>query len=1228
MGSKPFDFYRVAQANLQRCESATITFFNKLIDEKYDIALVQEPYTGNKGIVNKTTFSGKIFQKGNADTPVKAAILILNPDLARGCILLEKYSNNLNIFVEALVDGIPLVVGSLYFPPNDDINSSLEKCSALLNSNKQFKILIGADANSKSIWWGSSKTDRRGDILVDFISQNQLNIVNEGATPTFETVRDGALLASVIDITLCSDNLIRNIDKWKVDRQIASLSDHNGITFNLNSLKLSESVKVESTFLYKTSKANWTKFSKTFNAQLLEKKLSKVDIDSNNEASTLNRQVSAYMDAISEASRSSIPAMKTSTQKKCPWWNSDLEDLKTKTIQAKRKLMNSASARRNFITLPAYLEAKQSYRDAIVAAKTKSWKDFCTRQNKETVWSSVQRILKYKHHRLPETLKFNSETTTSAQESASALLKHFFPDDMSSNDTPEQLCIRNNDDAKRLITNDKPFTTLEIKNILYSLGSGKAPGRDHFTADICQKAFECSPDVLTSIFNACLRIGCFPLLWKIARIKIIPKPAKEDYGDVNAYRPIGLLPVLGKILEKLLVKRISWKFHRLNKLSKQQFGFTQQKSAEDAMLAAVTCIKQATKDGHHVCVISLDIKGAFDNAWWPHLMQQLARLDCPLNIYNVFKDYLSDRMVEIRYAGASSAKSSNKGCIQGSACGPVLWNIVLDELLQIKYHSSVHIQAFADDVLLIIKHKDTNALEQIANETLSIVTNWGDKVKLKFSEEKTNALFITKRKAQVPNLVMRGKHLNFAKDCKILGIVLDENLNWSKHVDYITKKATKIANKLVFMAKPTWGLSPEIIRTIYTGVVEPTITYAAAVWSEAAKRKNIQNKLNRVQRAMGIRMCKAYRTVSLTSVQAMAHLMPLDLRIKELGLINNTKNNHTICNLPDDIQYQGRVAYTELPHPSEQVGEATGYPDTYARRDFPDGEIDIYTDGSKTGGKVGAAFTVFNNAGELHSKKLPMADYCSVFQAELFAIMKALDWVSSKTSDWKKVNLLSDSKSSVQALEDGAPNNPMVFSIQTASRKLKSRGIDCEFLWVRGHNGLLGNERADELAKDAALHVKTAKMYTKFPLSYAKREIRLKSLSEWEILYQNSQTGSGTKLFFQNLQDCKNFGKLYSPTFETTQIFTGHGATMSYLHRFKLKDSFACPCDQQTEQNVIHVLLHCPMFAVERYRFEKECQKNNVPMEDFQKVLLDSRVSKAFLAFTKYIIDKLTPMNK
>lgn len=122
-----------------------------------------------------------------------------------------------------------------------------------------------------------------------------------------------------------------------------------------------------------------------------------------------------------------------------------------------------------------------------------------------------------------------------------------------------------------------------------------------------------------------------------------------------------------------------------------------------------------------VALVSFDIEGAFDNAWWPSIKEQLRSNRCPGNLYNVFNSYLSERSVTLRYAGAHSARHTNKGCIQGSIGGPLFWNILIKPLLRWAEGQSVQVQAFADDIVVVASDHDSTELNKKVNKVLDYI---------------------------------------------------------------------------------------------------------------------------------------------------------------------------------------------------------------------------------------------------------------------------------------------------------------------------------------------------------------------------------------------------------------------------------------------------------------------------------------------------------------------------
>ena len=123
--------------------------------------------------------------------------------------------------------------------------------------------------------------------------------------------------------------------------------------------------------------------------------------------------------------------------------------------------------------------------------------------------------------------------------------------------------------------------------------------------------------------------------------------------------------------------------------------------AEDAINALLAEISGAT--AKYVVVVFLDIRGAFDNAWWPSILAALRRRDTPPRLYNLVKDFLSGRHAVIRHESVTVEKEISKGCPQGSVLAPTLWNLIFDDLLSAPMPDGVNIFGYADDAAVVVK---------------------------------------------------------------------------------------------------------------------------------------------------------------------------------------------------------------------------------------------------------------------------------------------------------------------------------------------------------------------------------------------------------------------------------------------------------------------------------------------------------------------------------------------
>ncbi|CAK1589382.1 unnamed protein product [Parnassius mnemosyne] len=785
---------------------------------------MQEPYVGAKAHLTVGP-QYRVIQKVTNDInkPVRSAIVVIDPNI--------NFTINPNLLTEDIV-GIVLKIDnhnigfiSIYLHEKGVIEEDLATIKTFVEAMQTEDVIIGGDANASSIWWGCKADDNRGTQIMETFAELNLEVLNTGKVPTFSAYRRDTLCSSIIDITACTTSLLHKVENWGVDNSFCTLSNHKPILFKLSMSSSFTEIKINSTRKYNTRKANWCRFNSEFRKTLDNNGLTKKRIEEIMTTQQVEEIVNTYTESITKACDETIPKInRKKVSKAAKWWNTEIKEKKEIMIRLRRRIRNAHPTRKNWV-IEQYLEARQQYKKSIEDATTKSWKELCTNEQKENVWQRTYRILKVCSNREEDKLlKDQNGAILSEKESAILLAETFYPKDSSNTDTKDQNEIRTKtnefiaqfgNNATEIKT---PFARTEIDQILSNMNPKKAPGEDGLTSDICQAAYNSNPELLELLYNKCLQLGYFPKTWKKATIKVIPKPNKEDYTHPKAYRPIGLLPVLGKILEKLFTNRVQWQLGKDERMNQRQYGFTPQRSTEDALYDTITLIKNGLKKKEIVILVSLDIEGAFDNAWWPAIITELRNKQVEPTMLKLIISYLSDREINLNYANENITLKTNKGCIQGSTCGPMLWNIQLDPLLQTTEISAAHVQAFADDILIIASNKDGQQLEKDVNDTLKTILEWGQKHKLKFAPHKTQSTIITKKlKFHRPKLLMDGITLAYTDQLKILGLIIDKNLNFKPHLDYICSKAVRFYKTLSRAARAQWGLNSDILFTGHGG---------------------------------------------------------------------------------------------------------------------------------------------------------------------------------------------------------------------------------------------------------------------------------------------------------------------------------------------------------------------------------------------------------------------------
>ena len=199
---------------------------------------------------------------------------------------------------------------------------------------------------------------------------------------------------------------------------------------------------------------------------------------------------------------------------------------------------------------------------------------------------------------------------------------------------------------------------------------------------------------LCHIINCSFVTGIFPNILKVA--KVLPLHKGGSTEDLNNYRPISLLSIFDKIIEKIMHKRL-YAFLESNKvLYDKQFGFRKNNSTTYALMEITERIKESIDSGKYGCGIFIDLKKAFDTVNHKILLMKLEHYGVRGMALKWFESYLTDRKQYVFYNGVSSdVENISCGVPQGSVLGPLLFLLYINDLPNISKKLGFYL--FADD---------------------------------------------------------------------------------------------------------------------------------------------------------------------------------------------------------------------------------------------------------------------------------------------------------------------------------------------------------------------------------------------------------------------------------------------------------------------------------------------------------------------------------------------------
>ncbi len=307
-----------------------------------------------------------------------------------------------------------------------------------------------------------------------------------------------------------------------------------------------------------------------------------------------------------------------------------------------------------------------------------------------------------------------------------------------------------------------------------------------------------------------------------------------DNEDTYNYRPISILPIVSKILERHVHDLLYKYLDHLKLITSCQSGFRKFHSTATALIKIYDKFLQGFDSGKFIGAVFVDLRKAFDTVNHAILLKKLEAVGIKDKELQWFNSYLSNRTQRVDYRGTlSETQPVTIGVPQGSILGPLLFIIFVNDAPEVVQEI---MDLYADDTTLQTASSTLLELEDKLNRDLSALNGWLKANRLVLNTDKTVCMVLStrQRRATVPeckiNLTINNESIKQVSEAKLLGMLVDENLSWDRHINTL---CSKISRKLGLLKRLQKFLPKDTILMLYNSIVLPHFDYADVIWGTA-----------------------------------------------------------------------------------------------------------------------------------------------------------------------------------------------------------------------------------------------------------------------------------------------------------------------------------------------------------------------------------------------------------
>ena len=390
------------------------------------------------------------------------------------------------------------------------------------------------------------------------------------------------------------------------------------------------------------------------------------------------------------------------------------------------------------------------------------------------------------------------------------------------------------------------ITQESVEKLIMQLKPGKSAGIDNLTPRLLKAACGVLAGPITHLFCLSVEACKVPREWKNALV--VPLPKKKNPG-LSDFRPISLLPIVSKLLEKLVLTSV--KQDLISLYGPNQFGFRPGSSTLHAQIYIHDFVTRELDEDPScsVALVSFDLSKAFDRLSHSCLLQTLLNSDLPPDFVRWITSFLHDRRQRVLFHGSLSNGETNvtSGVPQGSILAPYLFAAHIGAL--VPYFSTSRMIKYADDIMILFRFKSSGEFNSRFQKESQNIEHWCDANGLSINKDKTKLLIFPK--LRLPSLP---DNLIACDSLKVLGVFFNSDLRWNKHTDHLVSSASRRFHVLRKL-KHTPGVTKSDLVQIYNGFIRGVMEYNCPIF--VGMNKKNASKLEKVRRRCHAIVCGA-----------------------------------------------------------------------------------------------------------------------------------------------------------------------------------------------------------------------------------------------------------------------------------------------------------------------------------------------------------------------------------